>query len=112
MKTFLSRIFVGAVLWCGVCYADPSSPSSAPPHAVNPPRGTSDAVAATKGVLPENKADSLRNSTTPKPSAVQPAGLVLRNAHNRAPAAAVIGGPAKNKTAGVINGTGMNHKPL
>jgi hypothetical protein len=112
MKTFLSIIFISAALLQGTCYADPPSPSSAPAHATNPPRGASDTAVATKGALPENKANSLRKPTAQKPSAGQPAGPVFRDARNRAPAAAIVGGPAKNKTAGVITGTGMNHKPL
>jgi hypothetical protein len=111
MKISFSRIFIVALLGCRVCVADPSSPSSAPAPAVNPPRGTSDAPAA-RGALPEDKANGPRKPAAQKPVVVQPAGPVFKDARNRAPAPAIVGGPAKNKTAGVINGTGMSHKPL
>ncbi|MGO9584636.1 MAG: hypothetical protein ACLP2Y_00285 [Limisphaerales bacterium] len=65
-----------------------------------------------KAALARNKTDNIRGLTVRPPSVIQPAGLLLKEAHNRGPATAVIGGTAnaKNSMTAAINGTGMNRK--
>jgi hypothetical protein len=70
-------------------------------------------VGSAKAALAQNKTDNIRGLTVRPPSVIQPAGLLLKEVHNRGPATAVISGTAnaKNSMTAAINGTGMNRKP-
>ncbi len=65
-----------------------------------------------KTILPENKTIGFNSSKAKPLNVIQPAEPVFRDARNHTPVAGVLGGPAKSKTAPVISGTSINHKPL
>jgi hypothetical protein len=85
MKTFLAKMFICAVLWDGVCYADPSASLSVPPpgNAANPvsnSNGQNNQASAPPSApqIPDNQGGSGQtqsaNHTSSPPSANPPPG--------------------------------------
>ncbi len=66
-----------------------------------------------KAASARNKTDHLRSLTVRPPSVIQPAGPLFKDARNRGPATAVIGGPGnlKHRMTAEINGATMSRKP-
>jgi hypothetical protein len=118
MKTahFLFTMIGCAVLTQGVGYADPSSATSAQPPFGNPNTTVSDhqlvsspSAGTARGGAVENK--TVNNRVVHPQGAVSLTRPSPRNAPNRNPSPAVIGGPGNStKITAAINGSSMNRK--
>jgi hypothetical protein len=89
-------------------------PANPPPTSAKPSSqaGSLKAVVTANAASPGKKTSGLNNSTARSSSAIQAPGPLFKDARNRGPAAAVVGGLPKNKMTPVISGTSVNHKPL
>jgi len=76
------------------------------------PAGSGKTVVSANAASPGKKISGLNNSTARSSSVVQPPGPLFKDARNRGPAAAVVGGLPRNKITPVISGTSVTHKPL
>jgi hypothetical protein len=118
MKTtnFLCMMIGCAVLTRGIGYADPSSTAAAQPPSGNPnptvgdhQLGSSPPAVAARGGSVGNK--TVNNQAVCPQGTVSLNGTSSKNANNRGPSPAVIGGPANStKNPAAINGSSMNRK--
>jgi hypothetical protein len=74
--------------------------------------GSTKIIGAAKPIVSANKIIGPNSLTVRSSSVIRPIEPTFKDARNRGPVTAVLGGSSQNKTTAVVNGTTINHKSL